>query len=187
VRDAVSPAAFRERYLQLAPFTVISSHSPAGRAPPRQDGSIAIRKSARRTIMKPFFPFVAAALVASSMAHAADLTVEVAGLKSGEGKLLLALYDRSGDFLKQPARVAAVDAQPDKVKLVISGLPAGDYGISVFQDVNSNGKLDKNVLGMPVEPYGFSNDAEGNYGPPSFEQSRLHLPEAGAVATINLR
>ena len=137
--------------------------------------------------MKQIFSLVAAALITTGMAHAADLTVEVAGLKSTEGKVLLAVYDRSDDFLKQPARVAAVDAQPGTVKLVISGLPAGDYGISVFQDVNGNGKLDKNVLGMPVEPYGFSNDADGNYGPPSFEQSRLHLPEAGRVATINLR
>jgi uncharacterized protein (DUF2141 family) len=66
-------------------------------------------------------------------------------------------------------------------------LPSGDYALSVFHDVNGNGELDTNQVGMPIEPYGFSNDAAGNYGPPSFEQSRVHLPEAGSLVTINLR
>jgi uncharacterized protein (DUF2141 family) len=138
--------------------------------------------------VKPFFRFAAvAAFIGSGMAQAADLTVEVAGLKDAKGKVLIAVYDRADNFLKQPVRTAAIDAQQGKVRVVIANLPSGDYALGVFQDRNGNGKLDTNPVGMPIEPYGFSNDAMGSFGPPSFEQSLMHLPEAGGLATINLR
>ncbi|MFZ6708320.1 DUF2141 domain-containing protein [Undibacterium sp. TC9W] len=141
--------------------------------------------------MKHYFPsiiFAALAMVAvTGMAQAAELTVEVTGLKSAKGKVMVAVYDKSENFMKQPYKVAAVDAQADKVKLLIAGLPAGDYALSVFQDENSNGKLDSNPLGMPVEPYGFSNDAAGNYGPPSFAQALVQVPDVGKLISIKLR
>jgi len=135
-----------------------------------------------------YFRFVVAATLAcAGMAHAADLTVEVAGLKDASGKLLVAVFDRADTFLKQPVRTAAADAQSGAVRIVVAGLPAGDYAVSVFKDANGNGKLDKNPVGMPIEPYGFSNDAAGSYGPPSFKAAAVHLPAAGASATIKLR
>jgi uncharacterized protein (DUF2141 family) len=135
-----------------------------------------------------FFQFAIAAVFAGAgIVHAADLTVDVAGVKDVKGKVLVAVFSRADDFLKQPVRTAAVDTQLGKVRVVISDLPPGDYALSVFQDKNSNGQLDTNPVGMPIEPYGFSNDAMGNYGPPSFEQSRVHLPQAGSQITINLR
>ncbi|MFZ6655086.1 DUF2141 domain-containing protein [Undibacterium sp. TJN19] len=141
--------------------------------------------------MKHYFQTIilaaGAVFAATGMAQAADLTVEVTGLKSARGKIMVAVYDKSENFLKQPFRAAAVDAQTDKVKLLITDLPPGDYALSVFQDENNNGKLDTNPIGMPVEPYGFSNDAAGNYGPPSFAQSLVQLPDAGKLISIKLR
>ncbi len=130
---------------------------------------------------------VVAALLASPVAQAADLAVEVAGLKDARCQVLVAVYDRADGFLKQPVRTAAVDARPGRVRLVIAGLPSGDYAIGVFQDQNGNGELDTNPVGMPVEPYGFSNDAMSGFGPPTFEQARVHLADAGSSLTINLR
>ncbi len=43
--------------------------------------------------------------------------------------------------------------------------------IAVFQDLNGDGKLTKNSFGLPIEPYGFSNNARSTFGPPSFSQS----------------
>ncbi|MFX8281946.1 DUF2141 domain-containing protein, partial [Acinetobacter baumannii] len=55
----------------------------------------------------------------------------------------------------------------------------------VFQDANGNGRLDMNAMGMPVEPFGFSNDAVGNFGPPRFEQAVL-TPVAGQPIKVRL-
>jgi uncharacterized protein (DUF2141 family) len=70
---------------------------------------------------------------------------------------------------------------------VIHDLPAGEYALSAFKDDNGNGKLDANPLGMPIEPYGFSNDAAGSYGPPSYKASLVQLPEGGGLTMITLR
>lgn len=138
--------------------------------------------------MKPIFVFaIAATFACARMAHAADLTVDVAGLTDANGQLLVAVFDRADSFLKQPVRTAAAAAQSGTVRLILAGLPAGDYALSVFKDANGNGKLDRNPVGMPIEPYGFSNDAAGSYGPPSYLASLVHLPPVGASTTINLR
>ncbi len=138
--------------------------------------------------MKQFFQIaIGAVLCGAGMAHAADLSVDVAGLKNAKGKVMVAVYGGAQSFLKQPLRTAAVAAQPGKVRVVIGDLPSGDYALSVYQDENSNGELDVNPIGMPIEPYGFSNDAAGSFGPPSFEQSRVHVAAAGGQITINLR
>lgn len=138
--------------------------------------------------MKLYVNLLTGALLAwAGMAQAADLTVNVAGLKNANGQVLVAMFDRAAGFLKQPVRVAAVTAQQGTVNVSFTGLPAGDYALNVFHDENANGKLDKNVIGMPTEPYGFSNDAAGNYGPPSFQDAAVRLADTGGSATITLR
>ena len=49
----------------------------------------------------------------------------------------------------------------------------GDYAVSVFHDENSNGKLDRNFMGMPKEGVGKSNDAAGHFGPPKYDDARF--------------
>lgn len=138
--------------------------------------------------MKLFIQYaIATALAATSVAHAADMTIDVAGLKNANGKVMVAVFDSADHFLKQPLRTGTVDAQAGTVRMVLTGLPPGDYAISLFHDQNGNGKLDKNLVGMPIEPYGFSNDAAGAYGPPTFQQSVTHLAAAGNVLKVSLR
>ena len=37
------------------------------------------------------------------------------------------------------------------------------------------GKLDTNFLGIPKEPYGFSNEKKGRFGPPKFKEVSFTL------------
>lgn len=50
-----------------------------------------------------------------------------------------------------------------------NSLKAGTYAIRYFHDENENGELDTGTFGIPTEGYGFSNDARGFMGPPSFD------------------
>jgi uncharacterized protein (DUF2141 family) len=52
---------------------------------------------------------------------------------------------------------------------VFRNIPAGTYAIAVIQDENLDGKLTKNFLGIPKEPYGFSQNKYGMFGPPKFK------------------
>lgn len=125
--------------------------------------------------------------LAALPAFAADLTVRVADVPSAQGSIMVAVYDAPGNFLRRPVQSARVDAATGTVDIVIKDLPAGGYGIAVFHDANGNGKMDKNMMGIPSEDHAFSNDARGTMGPPSFEQVKFTLPAEGATASISLR
>ena len=64
-------------------------------------------------------------------------------------------------------------------------LPDGIYAIGLYVDSNKNEKLDTNFLGIPTEQFGFSNNAKGRFGPPSFESASFEL-DAFKEISINL-
>lgn len=132
----------------------------------------------------------ALALAAAATAHAADLTVTVDNVQDGEGQLLIGLFDTAATFPQQVARgqaVAAATRDADgRVRVVITGVPPGTYAVSAVHDRNGNGKLDRNLLGIPSEPYGFSGRAAGRFGPPAFADAAIELPAAGSAIAIRI-
>lgn len=145
----------------------------------------------------PFpFPFcypahrllVSVLLCASSAAFAADLTVNIRCIRAPEGTVMLALYDAAADFPKPGAQLQARIAQAtqDTVSLVFRGLPAGRYALVAFHDANGNGKLDRNLLGLPTEAFGFSNGVMGVASSPAFDKAAVDL-SADMAIDISLR
>lgn len=65
-------------------------------------------------------------------------------------------------------------------------LPYGTYALAIFQDLNGNGKMDTNILGVPTEPYGFSGDARSKWRSPSFEEAAFELGEKGKRLNLTL-
>ena len=118
----------------------------------------------------------------------ATLTVDVSGVKERKGKLQVALFNSAEGFPSdaKPFRAEALDITADNaLRVVFKDLPAGEYSVAAYHDENGNGKLDKNLLGIPVEDYGFSNDTRGTrMSAPSFEETKLQI--AGADATIQV-
>ncbi|WP_075793048.1 DUF2141 domain-containing protein [Massilia putida] len=125
--------------------------------------------------------------IAAPLAHAADLVIHVDNVKSGTGQVLVALYDNADAFLKRPARATKVRADKTGTTLVFHDVAPGDYGFSVFHDVNDNGRMDTNPIGIPTEPTAFSNNARGRMGPPAFDAAKLAVPAAGLDTTVSLR
>lgn len=128
------------------------------------------------------------ALFFSLHAAAADLRVEVHGA-SGAGKVYAALFNRAEDFLKTDRAIASTIVAPGNgsASFVFSNLAPGAYAVSVYQDANGNGQLDRNLLGVPREPYGFSRDASALMGPPKFADAALEIKATDVVARITLR
>lgn len=123
-----------------------------------------------------------------STAEAARLTLGFAGLKSHEGALMIALFDGPEGWASgKPARVAVAFATGDAPTATIDGLAPGTYAARAFQDVDGNGKMTVNPFGMPVEPYGFTNGARANMGPPSFEASAFAVVPGANAQTVTLR
>ena len=124
------------------------------------------------------------ALCVSSQAFAADLTVHISGTRTPEGNVVLALYDSAASFLKPGAQLHArvVQVTPGALSVVFRDLPAGRYALVAFHDANGNGKLDRNLVGLPTEAFGFSNGAMGVGASPSFDKAAVELNADTALA-----
>lgn len=132
-------------------------------------------------------------LLPTAFAAAADLTVTVqgatGGTEAGSGKVAVAVFDTAAGFGKEPLSFAGLRVPPDKagrVSVTMHNLPPGTYALAVYFDANGNGKLDTNMVGMPVEAYGFSNNARGNFGPPDFPAAAIRLGDGKTETTITL-
>lgn len=128
-------------------------------------------------------------LGAATQVRAADLTVNIEGTRSAEAPVLFALYDSADSFPSSDRRLQAQTATVSSAGLastVFRGLGAGRYALAVFQDLNGNGKLDRNLVGLPTEPFGFSNNVMGIAAPPSFDKAAVDVA-ADAAITIKLR
>lgn len=123
----------------------------------------------------------------TASASAADLTIAVEGVANADGQLMVALYNSADAFPGKPFRVASAQASAGTVRVEIKDMPQGDYAFALYHDANGNGKLDRNVVGMPVEDYAFSNNALGKRGAPGFADARFQLPAAGAAVSVSLR
>ena len=119
--------------------------------------------------------FTVASTFRVSDANAAELTIDVQGIGVDQGEIQLALYDNASAWMKKAVKFGRAPAKKGSVLLTISDIPQGEYAISMYHDENGNGKMDSNAIGIPIEPYAFSNDAMGSFGPPKFDQAKFKL------------
>jgi uncharacterized protein (DUF2141 family) len=97
--------------------------------------------------------------------------VDISGLRSDKGQMLCALFSSAQAFpTKADKAVVRLTAKITERKATcnFTGVAPDVYAVSVVHDENSNGKLDRNFVGMPREGVGASNDAKGHMGPPKF-------------------
>ena len=130
------------------------------------------------------------ASLAFSAAQAAELTIEVTAIKDIKGTIMLAMYDNAAGFDEgagPPVHASGIAVESDTVTLTLPDLPAGQYAIKLYHDANGNGEMDSNMLGLPLEGYGFSGNG-GRFGPPSFEEAAFTVVEdEDQTVSITLR
>ena len=132
------------------------------------------------------FTFVASLLI-SAQAFSADVTVTLTGIKQLKGKLYLVVYDSQATLQRHKDSVEKRIIQVNETshKLIFSDLEQGEYGILVFQDLDGDQMLNKNLFGVPSEPYGFSNNPQ-LMGPPKFSEIKFTVNDSNIQITINL-
>ncbi len=112
-------------------------------------------------------------LTTSNLFAQGKLEVTVKNVKESKGTIRVALFNNERDFLKQALESKVIKASANETSVVFEKLKPGEYAVSVIHDLNENKELDTGFMGIPQEPYGFSNDARGKFGPPSYEKSKL--------------
>lgn len=119
---------------------------------------------------------------------AAELAVTVEGLRSGVGTVLLAVCPEarflSRDGCPYTARVAAATAP---LSVTLTGIEPGVYAVQAVHDENDNLDLDRNLVGWPLEGFGFSNAPPLRRGPPRFGDAAIRLGVEGAAVRLAIR
>ena len=122
---------------------------------------------------------------------AADLAIEVRGIRSGDGRLYVAVHapESKATFPAATGTFAAIQqrAHAGALRFVLRDLIPGRYAVNAYHDENGNGELDTNLVGIPSEGYGFANDPNTSFGPAKFDAAAVDVGDAGAVATMTLR
>ena len=105
------------------------------------------------------------------------ITIRVHGIKEIKGKIVIGLYNQAKGFPKVGKQYKGIITKitaKDAI-YIFADVPDGDYAIALFHDINSNGKLDYNFLGIPKELYAFSCITSTCLSTPGFNKARFKL------------
>ncbi len=114
----------------------------------------------------------------------------VTGARRVAGNITFTLYgSRPASFLAHNGSIAIT-------RTTLAGTTAdacfavstpGVYALAVYHDENNNHHFDRSLIGLPLEGYGFSNNAAIFMGPPSFASVRFTVHPGDNHVTVRLR
>lgn len=129
------------------------------------------------------------AVTFSSALFANSLTITVTGYEQQPGTTMLEVHNNADHYANGNPPLASVmlsiNSAQSTAKVTFHDLSPGDYAVRLFHDENGNKQMDSNVLGIPTESYGFSNNA-GSFGPASFDDAKVTVANA-TTTQINLK
>ncbi|MBC6697207.1 DUF2141 domain-containing protein [Hymenobacter puniceus] len=134
--------------------------------------------------------FAASGLLAAAPASAGNpvgtssITVVVSALASTQSVVKLYFYNLRDQFLKPQGYVfkkVVLPAGHNQITLPVD-LPNGEWAVAITQDMNNNDKLDKNFVGIPTEPFAFSNNVRPTLAPPDFNECKFTVSGPRVVA-----
>lgn len=114
------------------------------------------------------------------------LVVKITGLKPLKGELYIAIHQRPEYFQVSDSAMIRkiVKIENETQTVILDKVPAGRYAVAVYHDEDLNGKLNTNVVGIPREGYGFSNNPKVP-GRPKFEQAAFDFSRNDTIV-INM-
>jgi uncharacterized protein (DUF2141 family) len=116
------------------------------------------------------------------------IEVTLRGIGPVEGQLFVELYDESTYFrYDEVLNERIVPVTGSTMVVTLEHVPPGRYIVVGSQDINGNNALDTGLFGIPKEPYGFSRDARGTFGPPSFADGAIDFDGTRLSVEVALR
>jgi len=128
--------------------------------------------------------------VTPSASRSNPLDIEVIGLRNDSGEVGCSIFNDAQAFPRDDSKVlhhvwAPIHA--GKATCEFTDLPPGQYAAVVFHDENGDHEFNQNAFGMPMEGYGFSNDAAALFAPPDFKSAAFTYNGKHLYIVINIR
>lgn len=122
--------------------------------------------------------------------HAQTIHLEITGIKNTTGQICVAFFDSNEAFKKERP---CFEVFYNKHTRMTNGriedilkLKPGIYGVSVLDDEDSSGRMRYNLIGIPLEGYGFGNFEFRGLKKPAFDRFSFEL-NAGECKTIRVK
>ncbi len=129
----------------------------------------------------------AALLVPLSSALAAEIAVSVAGVTSAQGHVRVSLCTRETFLTSNCPFEGSAPAEAGVTVIHMTDIPPGRYAIQAFDDDLDAGRVHFNLLGLPRERIGFSNDAPLHLRGPRFDEASFDVGEPVRKLRLRLR
>ena len=134
--------------------------------------------------------FVTLPVGAFAQSPCPGIHLTILNIRNSTGTVACALFESADgfptEFLRSATNVMIIKIRKTQARCDFEDIPPGTYAIAVIHDENMNGKLDTNWLGIPTEGYGFSNDAKGLIGVPSFSAASFRYDGRSVELTMSL-
>lgn len=129
--------------------------------------------------------FAALALLASGIAHAAIVTVDLTGVQARGGTLYATLQGKADFMAKGGYAVKADGNATGTVRLTFNDVAPGDYALSVLHDVDGNQQMGLSAQGIPTEGWAMSR-GETLRGRPTFDMVKVTVPADGLTTAARM-
>ncbi|MEP0006767.1 MAG: DUF2141 domain-containing protein [Balneola sp.] len=116
-----------------------------------------------------------------------EFRLYIEGINELKGEIRIAMFDSKEKYTKDPIHAIVLPVDSTTIIWTQEMLPFGEYAIAVYHDKNENGKIDTNLLGIPKEDYGFSNNARGRFGPASWQDSKFIVEDNFYSTSIKIK
>jgi uncharacterized protein (DUF2141 family) len=119
------------------------------------------------------------------------LEIKITNIENGHGTIYIAILDSAEGWLKSDAEsktfrdITQPASSTDDLLISVQDLPPGKYAISLLQALDGDSEMDKNLIGFPKEPFGFSAPM-GKFGPPKFEEAAIEFSGENASVEVAL-
>ena len=111
------------------------------------------------------------------MGQTASITLKVTNIQTAKGNMSIAIFNSADGFPEGDNFIIGkhIPINSKEFKYVLSDIPFGTYAIAIYHDLDKNGELNTNWIGIPSESYGFSYKKKGDSGSPDFDDASFEL------------
>lgn len=130
---------------------------------------------------------ISALLLVSAQTFAAPVEFRVQKLATPAGRIEISLFAQPADWARETAaQLIVISPLKSRTATITVDLPPGEYAFFLYQDVNNNGQLERSFVGLPKEPYAFSNNVEIHLSKPSWDAMKFTVTKDGAKQIVDL-
>jgi len=133
--------------------------------------------------LRPILLSAICMLICPKILGQAKLEIEISNIRSSSGHILVSLFNSPKQFpRKAPAIWKDIQLKKDKLKnqtlkMTFDSLPPATYAVALLDDEDGSGDMEYTKLGIPLEGFGFSNDARPLLSCPPYKKCKFEIKD----------